>query len=257
MKKQIDFSKKSSIKIGGVCEVELVQDEQKLPKDAYILGGCNNILLSPHHPKLAMLGSNFEFIKQKNGLLHIGAATKSSKILSYAKKHDIANFELMQKLPGTLGGMLKMNAGLKQWEVFNHLVKLRTDKGWFAKNDIDFGYRYAKIEGIIFEGVFELEKGFDKELLDKFKALRDNQPSQPSCGSCFKNPPGFSAGALIDQAGLKGKRLGDVAMSEKHANFLVNLGNGTYEEACELIELVKAEVFKTSGVKLEEEIIIL
>ncbi len=257
MKKTIDFSKYSSIKIGGIREVEIISSIQDLPKNTHIIGGCNNILLSPTPKKLAILGREFDFLHIKDNFLHIGGATKSGKILSFAKKHDLANFELTQKLPGTMGGMLKMNAGLKQWEIFEHLVKIRTSQGWIEKKDIEHGYRYAKVNGIIYEGVFRIQKGFNHGLLEDFKKMRDKQPQHPSCGSCFKNPKGQYAGKLIEEANLKGYRIGDMAISQKHANFLVNLGKGTFEDALKLIDLVKTRVYEKFGVNLEEEIIII
>jgi len=253
--KKINLQTYTSICIGPTLHVEII--DKPLLVDAFLLGGGNNLLVSSNPPKMAMLGKNFSFIHIKNNLLHIGAATASGKILSFAKKHDIKNFELMQKLPGTLGGMIKMNAGLKEWEIFNYLRAVKTEHGWIKKKDIEFGYRHADIKGTIFEASFEIHKGFDIKLLEMFKVFRDNQPSFPSAGSCFKNPQNNYAGKLLEEAGLKGYRLGDMAFCKTHANFLVNLGDGTFEDATTLIELAKKEVFKKSGINLELEIIIL
>ena len=162
----------------------------------------------------------------------------------------------MQKLPGTLGGMVAMNAGLKEWEIFNNLLAIRTEKGWITKDNIEHGYRFAKIDGVVYEATFACKNGFDENLLLMFKKMRDNQPKEPSAGSCFKNPVGHFAGKLIEDAGFKGKRVGNMMFSTIHANFLVNLGGGTYEEAIALITAVKEEVFKRFGIQLEEEIII-
>ena len=257
MQKTIDFSTFSSIRIGPTCKVEVLSKIEPISKDTYIIGGCNNLLVSPTPPPLAVLGKEFDFITLKEDGLHVGGATKSGKILSFAKKHDLADFELMQKLPGTIGGMIKMNAGLKEWEIFNNLKKILTCKGWINKEDIDYSYRYTNIQDVVYEAVFEVKKGFDFELLEMFKKMRDNQPQNPSCGSCFKNPNGDFAGRLLQEAGLKGKRVGDMAFSQKHANFLINLGNGTYEDALSLINSAKEEVYKKFNVKLELEIIII
>lgn len=256
MTKSINFSTFSSIKIGPTVDVELIDTITTLPKDVRIVGGANNLLVSPNPPKLAMLDKCFDFIGIKDNCLHVGGATSSGKILSFAKKHNLAGFELMQKLPGTLGGMVKMNAGLKEWEVFNDLIAIRTQHGWIAKKDIEYGYRHTNFEGTVFEASFTCKEGFDETLLAMFKKMRDNQPHYPSAGSCFKNPNGYYAGKLIEEVGLKGKRMGDMCFSPEHANFLVNLGNGTYEDALAFINLAKNEVLKQFGVKLEEEIII-
>ncbi len=254
--KTIDFSKFSSIKIGGIRKVKLIKDYESL-EDFHIIGGCNNILLSNEVKKLAMLDKCFDFIRVDGDVLHVGGATKSGKVLSYAKKHDIAHFEILQKLPGTMGGMVKMNAGLKKYEIFNNLLSIRTHKGWIEKKDISYSYRHTDINDIIYEATFKVKKGFDTALLAHFKALRDNQPNQPSCGSCFKNPKGEYAGRLIEAVGLKGVSFGDMAFSQKHANFLVNKGNGNFQDAIKLINEAKRRVSEDFGIRLEEEIVII
>jgi len=250
--KTINLETYTSIKIGPTLYVEVI--EKPLHVEAFLLGGGNNLLISPNPPKMAMLGKVFDFLHVEEDILHIGGATPSGKILSFAKKHNLKNFELMQKLPGTLGGMVKMNAGLKEWEIFNHLVAIKTENGWFEKKDIEFGYRRTDIEGTIYEATFKIQYGFDISLLEIFKKMRDNQPKLPSAGSCFKNPVGNFAGKFLDEAGLKGFKIGDMAFCETHANFLVNLGNGTFEDAIELIDLAKKRVFEKNGIDLELEI---
>ena len=257
MTKSINFSTFSSIKIGPIKDVLLLDSLMPLPEGYTLIGGANNLLMSPNPPPLAMLDKCFDFIRLEENVLHIGGATPSGKILSFAKKHDLSGFELMQKLPGTLGGMVAMNAGLKEWEIFNNLLAIRTEKGWITKDNIEHGYRFAKIDGVVYEATFASKNGFDETLLAMFKKMRDNQPKEPSAGSCFKNPIGHFAGKLIEDTGFKGKQMGNMMFSTVHANFLVNLGGGTYEEAMELITAVKEEVLKRFGVKLEEEIIIL
>lgn len=257
MTKTIDFSKYSSIKIGPILNVLVLDSIIPLPNGYKLIGGANNLLVSPNPPPLAILDKCFDFIHVDKNILHVGGATPSGKILSFAKKHNFAGFELMQKLPGTLGGMVAMNAGLKEWEVFNNLLSIRTEKGWMEKKEIKHGYRFAQIEGVVYEATFTCKEGFDETLLAMFKKMRDNQPQLPSAGSCFKNPGGHHAGKLIEEVGLKGKCIGKMSFSEQHANFLVNLGGGTYEEAQALIRLAKEEVFNHFGIALEEEIITL
>ena len=256
MYKEIDFSKHSSIKIGPKCEVFLIQDKS-YPKDHTILGGCNNVLISDTPPPLMTLAKEFDFIKIENSLLCIGGATAGGRVLSFCKKHDIRHFELLPKLPGSIGGMVKMNAGLKEYEIFNYLHSIITEDGEILKKDIPHGYRWTDFKGIVFEARFEIHKGFNTEHLEMFKKMRDNQPLDPSAGSCFKNPEGDSAGRLIEEVGLKGFQLGGMAFSEKHANFLVNLGGGTFEEALALMQLAQKKVFEKFTIKLENEVIII
>ena len=256
MIKTIDFKKYSSIHIGSKIDVKIINEIDSY-LDYTVIGRGNNLLISPNPPKLAILGEEFDYIIQKDDKLIVGAATTSSKLLTHCKKNDIAHFELLAKLPGNMGGLVKMNAGLKEWEIFNHLYSIRTENGIFLKQQIAHSYRDTNINGIIYEIVFNIEYGYNKELQKMFTQMRDNQPSIPSAGSCFKNPDGSSAGYLIEQAGLKGYTIGGMAFSSQHANFLVNMGGGTYAEAMELIALAKVKVKEQFGVVLEEEIIIL
>ncbi len=254
-KNKIDFSKFSSIHVGPVADVYMI-DSYDYPEDAYLIGLANNLLVGPQHPPLMKLSKTFDFIRMEGKQLVVGAATPGGKIVSFCKKHDIANFEFMAHLPGTLGGMLQMNAGLKENEVFNNLISIKTKKGLFKKEQIGHGYRTTDIEDIVFEAAFEIQNGFDASKIDMFKQLRANQPSDPSAGSCFKNPPGDYAGRLIEAVGLKGHRIGDMQFSSVHANFLVNLGSGTFDEAMELVLLAEERVREATGISLEREIIV-
>lgn len=252
--KTIDFSKYASIKIGQPTEVLILEKNDPVPKDRYLIGGANNLLISPTPPPLMMLGKDFAFIEEKDGMLVIGAAMPTGRIVSYAKRHDIAGFEFCAKLPGTLGGMLAMNAGVKNYEIFNILHSIEIDGTWIPKTKIKYGYRYANLGGIATAAKFKMQKGFDQVLLKTLLELRNNQPGEPSAGSAFKNPPGDHAGRLIEAVGLKGTKRGNMQWSEIHANFLVNLGGGTYEDANTLLMLAKEKVKNHYGITLEEEI---
>jgi len=255
--KTIDFSKYSSIKVGQTTEVMMLEKGDSIPSDRYLIGAANNLLISNNPPPLMMLSKDFASITEAQGMLTIGAAMPTGRIVSYAKKHNIAGFEFCAKLPGTLGGMLAMNAGVKTYEIFNILHSIQINGVWINKEDIAHGYRFAKLEGIATAAKFKIEKGFDTELLSTLLSLRSNQPHDPSAGSAFKNPEGDYAGRLIEAVGLKGFRKGDMAWSEVHSNFLVNLGNGQFEEAKYLIDLAKRKVFEKFNIALQEEIKIL
>ncbi len=253
--KEIDFSKYSSIHIGPKAQV-LVINEIADYEEYTILGRANNVLISNTHPKFAVLGEAFDYIEIKDNLLYVGCATKSGKLLSYAKKNNLANLEFLGKLPGSLGGLVKMNAGLKQWEIFNYIHSIKTKDGYMKKQDIEYSYRQTKIDTIVYEVVFNIEYGFSKEQAELFKQMRDNQPQMPSAGSCFKNPKDDFAGRLIEAVGLKGFKKGEMSFSEKHSNFLVNHGKGSFEDAIFLINLAKDKIKKNFNIEIEEEIII-
>jgi len=253
MFKTINFKKYTSIHIGGEYNVKVINEIGKYSQFR-ILGRGNNILISTTPPPMAILGEKFDYIKEKDNKLIVGAATSSGKLLTYCRKNDIAHFELLAKLPGNMGGLVKMNAGLKEWEIFNYLYSIKTQDGEILKKDIPHSYRHTQIDGILYEITFNIEKGYDKELQKMFNQMRDNQPNLPSAGSCFKNPKDNSAGYLIEQVGLKGYQIGNMAFSAQHANFLVNLGEGTFEEATKLINLAKEKVKKQFDIELELEI---
>ena len=255
--KLINFSKYSSFKIGGSFEVSLLEDDFSDIDNYYLIGSCNNTLVGINPPPLMMLSKKYDYIKIEDGFLKIGGATPSGKIASYCKKHNIANFEFVSHLPGKLGGLVFMNAGLKEYEIFNSLVSIKTVAGAKAKCQLAFGYRKTDITEPILEATFFLEYGFDETKVAMFKKMRSNQPSTPSAGSCFKNPEGDYAGRLIQAVGLKGFMKGSMCFSEVHANFLVNNGDGKFEDAMWLIDEAKRRVKEEFDISLECEIVIL
>jgi len=252
--KTIDFSKYSSIKVGQPTEVLMIEEGDSIPKDRYLIGGANNLLISPAPPPLMMLSKDFSSIEQEGDMLVIGTAMLTGRILSYTKKHNIKGFEFCSKLPGTLGGMLAMNAGVKGYEIFNILHAIKINGIWIHSHNIKHGYRFANLGGIATHAKFKIIQGFDQTLLNTLLQLRTNQPQEASAGSAFKNPEGDYAGRLIEEVGLKGEKKGDMQWSNVHANFLVNLGEGSFEDAKYLLNLAKEMVFKEFSVHLQEEI---
>jgi UDP-N-acetylmuramate dehydrogenase len=111
--KTIDFSKFSSIRIGPIVDVALIENDVVF-REVTIIGAANNVLISPTPPPLMILSKEYDFIRLEDDGLHIGAATPGGRVVSFCKKNDIAHFEYLSKLPGTLGGMLKMNAGTQR-----------------------------------------------------------------------------------------------------------------------------------------------
>ena len=255
--KKINFSSYSSFKIGPTLEVAIADDRDFPFEDYYLIGSCNNTLIGDNPPPLFTLSKRYDYIKIEDGVLKIGGATPSGKIASFCKKNDIANFEFVSRLPGKLGGLVYMNAGLKEFEIFNSLVNVTTCSGIKNRDDIAYGYRFTDIKEPILEATFRFSHGFSKERVGVFKKMRSNQPSTPSAGSCFKNPEGDYAGRLIEAVGLKGVLRGNMCFSNEHANFLVNNGDGKFEDAKWLIEEAQKRVKAEFDVSLECEIVIL
>ena len=255
--KSINFSQYSSFKIGSTLEVLVVDECSSTSDNYYLIGSCNNTLIGENPPPLMMLSKKYDYIKIEKSVLKIGAATPSGKIASFCKKNNITNFEFLSHLPGKLGGLVYMNAGLKEYEIFNNLINITTCTSIKSRDEISYGYRFTDINEAILEASFELSYGFDASKVALFREMRSNQPSTPSAGSCFKNPKGDYAGRLIEAVGLKGVLKGSMCFSEEHANFLVNKGKGKFKDAIFLIQEAQKRVYKEFGVWLECEIEVL
>ena len=255
--KTIDFSTFSSIHIGQPTPVLMIENKDTIPTNKQIIGHTNNILISPNPPALMMLSKDFSFITLENNILTIGCATSTGQIFSFVKKNNIKNFEFLFQLPGSLGGLISMNAGVKEFEIFNILDSIKINNQWIKKESIEYGNRFAILNGVATEVSFNIQNGFNQHQVEKILKFRFNQPKKPTLGSTFLNPQGDYAGRLIEAVGLKGYQCGAMQWSNIHANFLVNHGNGTFEEAMILIELAKEDVYKKFNILLEEEIKIL
>ena len=178
----------------------------------------------------------------------------------------LAGLEFATGIPGTVGGAVYMNAGAYGGETKDVLdwadVFRDGEVARMANADLDLSYRRSVLQDhpdwVVLRAGYTLEPGDPEELKARIKEFRAQRmygsPNRPSCGSTFKRPEGDFPGRVIEAAGLKGTRVGNVEVSPVHANYLVNLGGGTAEEALELIELVKEKVRERLGIELEEEV---
>ena len=170
-------------------------------------------------------------------------------------------------IPGTVGGGVYMNAGAYGGEIANvcecvTIMSMDGENQSLTNEQMQFSYRHSRLEDsgeIVVGAVFSLQKKPEEEIRavmrDLMERRKTSQPLDlPSAGSAFKRPVGGYAAALIDQAGLKGFRVGDAAVSEKHAGFVVNLGNATSQQITELMQQVSERVFECSGIRLEPEV---
>ena len=180
----------------------------------------------------------------------------------------LAGLEFATGIPGTVGGAVYMNAGAygsETVEVLDWAEVFRPDAGEvvrMTKGDLGLSYRHSVLHErqgwIVLRAGYTLGPGDPAELkarIREFRAQRMNgSPNRPSCGSTFKRPPGDFPGRVIEAAGLKGTRIGQLEVSPVHANYLVNLGGGTAEDALALIDLVRETVREKLGVELESEV---
>jgi len=242
----IDFSKLSTIKIGSQIDVKIIDENNY--NNEIIIGRASNSLVCGG--EIGVLSDKYDFIEIVGDRLKVGAKTKNSKLYNFTRQNNISGFEFLSKLPGSIGGTIKMNAGMKNYEISQNLLSING----IDKDKFEFGYRYSSINFPIFWVEFKINKGFNKNLVEMFSQMRNNQPKLPSLGSAFKNPKGDFAGRLIESVGLKGIKFGDVGFSEVHANFLVNYGSGKCEDVITAINTAKKRIYEEFGVKLEEEI---
>lgn len=182
----------------------------------------------------------------------------------------LAGFEFASGIPGSLGGAVAMNAGAYGGEIADCILGAvvlneQGERRFLTKSQLGLGYRSSRVQKenmIVLLALFGFCNGQTEEIRQKMKELnekrREKQPLEfGSAGSTFKRPEGLFAGKLIEDAGLKGWRVGDVMVSEKHAGFVVNVGNGTFAQAMDVIRHVQESVKEKFGVSLETEVKIL
>ena len=204
--------------------------------------------------------------REETALIHAGAGVPLGRLLEFACEKGLTGLEWAAGIPGTVGGAIFMNAGAFRGEMKDSLHSLELMDGDGArverkKEELQFSYRALEIKKgwAILGGKFSLRAGTSQAVrarLNEFIQKRTaKQPLHlPSAGSVFKNPPRGKAGKLIEEVGLKGTRLRDAQISEKHANFIVNLGKARARDILTLAEWAKNKVFEEKGVKLEMEI---
>jgi UDP-N-acetylmuramate dehydrogenase len=196
-----------------------------------------------------------------------GGGFNIKRLVRACAARGLAGLEWAEGIPGTIGGAIVMNAGSYGGQISDHLV----EAGWLSPDGTerrrhvgaeDFAYRASPFrgEGAVVEGVFSLAEDDPRRIEERLRELqarrtRSQPPGERSAGCIFRNPPGDSAGRLIDAAGLKGLAIGGASVSDVHANFIVNGGDATSAEVFSLIDRIKADVMKRLGVELQEEVV--
>jgi UDP-N-acetylmuramate dehydrogenase len=214
-----------------------------------------------------MVGALTE-LRMDGDLIYAQAGVPGAKLARFAATNNLCGAEFFVGIPGTLGGMLAMNAGCYGGETWQKVVRVQvlTRSGELLERtpqEYEIGYRHValnKANEEFFVGAWlKFEQGDVAAARQEIKALMEkrsaSQPlQQPNAGSVFRNPPGAYAAKLIEDCGLKGKRIGGAQVSEKHANFIVNAGGATAADIEELIEEVRATVEARTGVQLHPEV---
>lgn len=274
------MSKHTSFRIGGEADVFVVPqsiDELKLlikylrEKNIiyYIVGRGTNLLVSDKGLRgcVVNIGSEISKIKVRGTKLEAEAGAQMIQVADEALNCGLTGFEQLSGIPGTIGGAIAMNAGaydrnidelVISCDVINEDNKIIT----LNKKDLDFSYRHSIIEEkgyIVTKVALRLTEGNKNDILAKMnqiKAIRNtNQPLEyPSAGSVFKRPENSYASKLIEESGLKGERVGDAQVSEKHSGFIVNLGNATEKDVYKLITKIQKTIKTYYNIDLETEI---
>jgi UDP-N-acetylmuramate dehydrogenase len=199
-----------------------------------------------------------------NGLVSAESGARLTKLVDFCIQQGLQGLEWAAGIPGSVGGAVVMNAGAHGSEMKDHVVDVEVLRGTeievVRKGDAGFSYRHSSFASdVVLSARFQLAKGNTEEIRQRKSELmaRRNatQPlTLPNSGSMFTNPHGTFAAKLIEQAGLKGKRIGDAQVSEKHANFMVNLGSASAADVLRLIDLVRRTVHQNTGIVLELEV---
>ncbi len=275
------MAKHTSFRIGGPVEVmafprnkeelsQILKVSCLLDQKPAILGAGTNILA----PDAGISGLVICLKDCMDGMeqlddthIRVAAGVTMARAAVFAANLGLSGLEFAHGIPGTVGGGVYMNAGayggeicqvFTQAEVMDMEGNLRT----VSRDDMQFSYRHSRLEnegGIVISADFTLEKKPAEEIREKMQELmgkrRTSQPLDlPSAGSAFKRPVGGYAAALIEQSGLKGYQVGGAAVSEKHAGFVVNLGDATAEDVKALLQQVSHKVLDDTGIRLEPEV---
>jgi UDP-N-acetylmuramate dehydrogenase len=233
-----------------------------------VLGGGSNLLVRDEGVRgmvLRLSAPSFNDIRAGKQRITAGAGARLGHVVSMAVREGLSGLETLVGIPGTLGGALRGNAGSHGGDVGQWVCRATTmtRDGEIVereRNELVFAYRQSNLDDLVILGCeFELESENPLELTKRMQKnwimKKATQPlGHQSTGCIFKNPRGISAGMLIEQAGLKGTRVGGAEVSERHANFVVTEPDATSKDVLQLIDLMRSTVAERLGVELEMEI---
>ena len=269
----------TTFKIGGNADVYIdvakdeisdiisLSDEENVPYT--IIGNGSNILVGDKGIRgvTISIGKRMSDIKVDGTVIVAEAAALLSRTAATALDNSLSGMEFASGIPGSVGGAVLMNAGAYGGEMKDIVesVEVLTPKGVvevYAVSDLDLSYRHSKLMetgGIVLSATLRLEEGSAEEIKATMQELNgrrvDKQPLNfPSAGSTFKRPEGYFAGKLIQDAGLRGYRVGGAMVSDKHCGFVVNTGGATASDVRNLIDDVSSKVYEDAKVKLEPEV---
>lgn len=276
------MAKHTSFKIGGPADVfikvdnieelkEILDLSKKNQIPLTIIGNGSNLLVTDKGIRGITAKLNLKDIDIENEnnkqIIKVDAGVPVGLLAQKLLKEEITGFEELSGIPGTIGGAVIMNAGAHGKELKDILKKVTAmdyngNIHEFTNEECQFSYRnsrFKKEKYIILQATLELEKGNHEEIkekMDEYMQFRkEKQPIEyPNAGSTFKRGEDFVTAKLIDEAGLKGYKIGGAQVSEKHAGFIVNVDNATAKEVIELTDYIKEQIEEKFGKKINLEI---
>ena len=277
----VPFADKTSLGIGGTSDLLIIQKHETLPKLVSLLnevrmphrflGGGSNVLLPDGElPWVVLqLARQEPEVRFEGNSVFVDCAADLGRTVTTCAKHDLGGMEGLIGVPGSVGGALRMNAGAYGTQIGSFVREVQVYRAATGQietlhgAEINFEYRHTSFapDDIMLSVRLELPSKPYNEILQGIRICnekrRASQPlNQKSAGCIFKNPPGGSAGRMIDELGLKGHSVGDARVSDRHANFFINAGNATAADMLALIDDVRRRVRDRYGVELEEEVIV-
>ena len=276
------MARRTTFRVGGPAEVLFLPERaeqivlaldaaREAGSPAVVIGNGSNLLVRDKGIRglVIVLGEGFSGIRFEGNTVKAQAGVSLAKLAAAAQARGLSGLEFASGIPGTLGGGCAMNAGAYGGQLSDVLIGAEVlmdgTVKTLSRDGMQMGYRTTRPlreGGIVLSARFALTPDDPEAILCRMRELnarrRDKQPlNWPSAGSTFKRPEGHFAGALIEGAGLKGRRVGGAQVSEKHAGFIVNTGGATAADILTLIGIVQAEVQARSGVWLETEVRVL
>jgi len=280
-KADVSLAQKTSLEIGGTSDVLLIHKHESLPgliqllKDNQVphrfLGGGSNVLLPDGElPWVVLqLARQDPEVRFEGNNVFVDCAADLGRTVTTCAKHDLGGLEGLIGVPGSIGGALRMNAGAYGTQIGTYVREVKIYRAATGQietlrgSEINFEYRHTSFapDDIMLTVRLELPSKSYSEILQGIRICnekrRASQPlNQKSAGCIFKNPPGGSAGRMIDELGLKGHSVGDARVSDRHANFFINAGHATQSDMLALIADVRRRVHERYGIELEEEVIV-
>ena len=277
----IALSKYTSLGIGGTTDLLLIKKHESIPGLMQLLddnrvpykflGGGSNLLVGDGElPWIVLQLAKLEPAVVLDGnFVEVDAAADLGRTVTYCAKHNLGGMEGLIGVPGTVGGALRMNAGAYGMQIGTYVREVKLYRAAARRieilrgDQISFEYRHTSFapDDMMLAVKLELPSKSYQEIIQGIRICnekrRASQPlGQKSAGCIFKNPPGASAGRMIDELGLKGFGVGDARVSDRHANFFVNAGKASAKDMLSLIASVRDRVEKAYGVKLENEVVV-